>query len=795
VPAVTTPIHADLITLLDAVEIVSPGRYTFLGETCDVPTEVPAGEPEGGPLVSDLAARLYAKLYIRPREAGISKDDGGITRLDFLAALSAANTGRGTWEAGWTIRRTDALGRVAVSRNELSLWTTTTDLRAPSGRIEPGELCRVRAPKEIRHLVPGYYLALGDAEVDESNSGHDHEAEPEPQLRYYWHLTGAIAAEFVATATTHLNARSIPFRLKVLSDPAAYTRADAGVLYVSRRFAHDLGEIIARIHQPIASGLRPETPLLTRRLADGLAVAEAPADAGSFGERRCELVARSLWRSFLQGSAGREARTAMLVASIGLEGLDAQHPYLGPRSTLAGLQPALPLLGRRTESADTAPAAAAGSDAGGDSSMTPLDAAILIGQSLVQTAHWDSDRRLCNWMGRSAGEVAPGAPIVPTTSALGPDLYAGSAGIAWFLAQLHAITGDPACRLTALGAIARSIRQLHRRPADAGHPLSFFLGHLGVSCTAQRVGVLTGEAGLDAQAEAIIDRLAGTFHTPHPLDLLGGNAGAILALLAMSRTATRTGGLELATALGEELCQKSRQQGVVWSWAPEIATGPGTASRPLTGLGHGASGIGLALIELYAVTGRPDWLEAARGAFAYEDSLFNPTLGNWPDLRHRDALGTSPPVPSYARAWCHGAPGIALARLRAAELDPARAETHLFMARAAITTTLHTIDKILGLPSRDASLCHGLAGLMEVALIAGCSLKDASCHERVLAAARFLIDSHARTGDWPSGLASGGPNPSLMLGLAGTGFSLLRLHDPAAIPSVLLLGAGRLGQT
>ena len=29
-----------------------------------------------------------------------------------------------------------------------------------------------------------------------------------------------------------LNATSVPFRLKVLSDPNAYTRADAGVLYL-----------------------------------------------------------------------------------------------------------------------------------------------------------------------------------------------------------------------------------------------------------------------------------------------------------------------------------------------------------------------------------------------------------------------------------------------------------------------------------------------------------------------------------------------------------------------------------
>jgi hypothetical protein len=42
------------------------------------------------------------------------------------------------------------------------------------------------------------------------------------------------------------------------------------------------------------------------------------------------------------------------------------------------------------------------------------------------------------------------------------------------------------------------------------------------------------------------------------------------------------------------------------------------------------------------------------------------------------------------------------------------------------------------------------------------------------------------TGDWPSGMPSGGPSPALLLGTAGIGYHLLRLHDPARVPPVLL---------
>jgi lantibiotic modifying enzyme len=41
---------------------------------------------------------------------------------------------------------------------------------------------------------------------------------------------------------------------------------------------------------------------------------------------------------------------------------------------------------------------------------------------------------------------------------------------------------------------------------------------------------------------------------------------------------------------------------------------------------------------------------------------------------------------------------------------------------------------------------------------------------------------------WPSGV-SGGDNPGLLLGLAGTGYFYLRLSDPDAVPTILLPGS------
>jgi lantibiotic modifying enzyme len=415
--------------------------------------------------------------------------------------------------------------------------------------------------------------------------------------------------------------------------------------------------------------------------------------------------------------------------------------------------------------------------------VSPREAAARIGEALCRSAYWSRDGRLCNWMGRSPAEVTQlGGPLTPTAMALGPDLYGGTAGVALFLAELFALGGNAEARRTALGALARSIRQIDLAPDGAASPLSLFGGRLGVAYAAHRVAALTGEEGVAAGADRLLDGLAAGLEAPHVLDVIGGSAGAIPALLAIGRPGDRA----VAIALGEELLRLAIRQGAVWSWDAERAAGPGIGPHFLTGLAHGASGLGLALLELHAATGRADFLEAARGAFGYEDALYHADVGNWPDLRSvGPAAEAAAGPPAFGAAWCHGAPGIALARLRAATLDPARAETHLAYARAALATTAAAVSRAVQVPRVDATLCHGLAGLAEILLIGGLDLDEPAFRGASAEVDDALIRRHHEAADWPSGVASTGPNPSLMLGTAGVGHHLLRQHDPARVPPIL----------
>jgi len=239
--------------------------------------------------------------------------------------------------------------------------------------------------------------------------------------------------------------------------------------------------------------------------------------------------------------------------------------------------------------------------------------------------------------------------------------------------------------------------------------------------------------------------------------------------------------------MGEELCSRAMWVDDTCAWDPQEATGPGIGSRPLAGLSHGAAGFALALLELHAVTSHAPFLDTARAAFAYEDSLFDPRAGNWPDLRVLQATDDIVRAPRHGAAWCHGAPGIALTRLRAIDLDADRIQLYEASAGTALTTTKQAAVRILEEGIHDTSLCHGAAGLAEILLIAADRSKDCGCRSIADRVGSEMSERCASSANWPSGVASHGPNPSLMLGAAGVGHHFLRSHSSAVPPILLLL--------
>ncbi len=382
----------------------------------------------------------------------------------------------------------------------------------------------------------------------------------------------------------------------------------------------------------------------------------------------------------------------------------------------------------------------------------PLPTAAAIGAALAHEAVWY--RGQCNWAGPDG--------------ALSPALGDGTAGIALFLAELHAASGDAGARRTALGAIGQALAHAGELPADG-----LYDGRPGVAVAAARCAVLLGDERLRARAARLARGRRPTRAAAH--DLSCGSAGTIAALLALTRLLPDERLLARASKLGDELAAAARRAPAGWSWAPRGAR----ADHGLCGVAHGTAGAAWALLELFAATGAERHREAARRALDHTHHWFDAAAGDWPDLRgvrRREPRGSfrSP----HPGTWRDGAPGIALVLLRALTvLGDERAGA---LAKIALATTSARAQETLLRHDADFTLGTGLAGSADVLLQGGASAL--ARHIGDVAVGRYA----AELDGWPCGRAGGGRAPSLLGGHAGIGLFYLRLHDPAT-PSALLL--------
>ncbi len=419
--------------------------------------------------------------------------------------------------------------------------------------------------------------------------------------------------------------------------------------------------------------------------------------------------------------------------------------------------------------------------------QTPLpefsEVAERIAHRLCRDAVWAGDA--CNWLGWTKRPGHTGLQDVFAT--LDGSLYAGTAGVAWFLANYLRRRRSAVVERVLRGALRHALASTSRLPEGR---CGLFDGIAGICLAALEAGTVLNDPALVEEARGRLESDVQTPTSDTTLDMIDGSAGMIMAQLAMASQLDSEPLLAAAVVQGDHLLAQADRTAAGWSWA----TMPGCADQNLTGYAHGTAGIAAALLELDHQTGLERFREAAHQAWRYERSHFSESAGNWPDFR----LDEDQPVnghaasPCFATAWCHGAVGIGLSRLRAWELGD-QDEQVAAEIEAALARTLEWLDTEDG-QHTEFSLCHGRAGSAELLLEAAHVLGRGELSEAAAAVGRQGIDQFPAQGrPWSCGGTRVGETPNLMLGLAGIGLFYLRLAGDRGVTTPLLIrpGAGR----
>jgi type 2 lantibiotic biosynthesis protein LanM len=363
---------------------------------------------------------------------------------------------------------------------------------------------------------------------------------------------------------------------------------------------------------------------------------------------------------------------------------------------------------------------------------------------------------------------------------LGADLYNGATGIAFFLAAHGVVTASAASSALALAGVAQIRKNLKSRNAprlarSLGVGAGTGLGSIVYALTVMARWL--GDAALRADAEhasrLFTDELIAA---DKQLDVMGGSAGAILALLRLHRDIQSDDVLARAVKCGEHLLAQERAGSVSRrSWA-----GQGVGRSALNGMSHGAAGFAYALASLAAASGREDFADAAAECIAFEDAGYNAERHNWPDLRNSNK-------PLWPCQWCHGAPGIGLARIATARRIGANAALNARFGGDGIAADIdHAVVGVKqAWPNQLDTLCCGALGGIEFLCEAANAVDNGDL--RALASQRLaaILDEAAASGDYRWNSGKGRFNLGLFRGLAGVGYSLLR-QAHASLPNVLI---------
>lgn len=355
---------------------------------------------------------------------------------------------------------------------------------------------------------------------------------------------------------------------------------------------------------------------------------------------------------------------------------------------------------------------------------------------------------------------------------MGLHLYDGVCGIALFLAAVEHVTGRSDFRPlinSVLKIFSGDLLRFGQRLAENG--IGAASGTASIVYSLARTALFLGRDDILDTAVRMAQLLTRErVAADRRLDVIGGSAGCVLVLAFLHEITQEGWMLDRALDCADHLLKtRLPTPSKLRSWKT-------IQDQFLAGFSHGAAGIILALIKAFELSGRNTYLQAAAEAQEYENSLYSEQKQNWPNLLLPDGSGGF----GFWNSWCHGAPGIGLARLGSLNC----------LDQAVVKKDLENAIFSAGRPDLNDSdgLCCGNLGRIELLIEASQRLERPDALQQARQIAMLMLERRAQNGDFAIGVKDGAFIPSFFQGMAGVGYQLLRLARPVEVPSVLCWG-------
>ncbi|RGM12516.1 type 2 lantipeptide synthetase LanM [Mediterraneibacter gnavus] len=393
--------------------------------------------------------------------------------------------------------------------------------------------------------------------------------------------------------------------------------------------------------------------------------------------------------------------------------------------------------------------------------------------TLEQKVFYGDDGRDINWIGITS--VGNSENSSWNIQPLGFYLYEGLGGIALFYNALQQSDFDvdlsAACKAFETMMFQYTDDMLERTTDLEKESSGAFAGESSVIYVYEVLYKITGKQKYLEYAEKHCKILEYALKADENNDLIYGNAGAVIVLLNLYHLSQKDIYLQLACEAGNILI-KNQNKG---KWC----CGNG---QSLSGLSHGIAGIIYALTKLNNEQFHIEYQNAIHFGLIYENTMYSDKYNNWLDNREEAKKEENSDNRCMA-AWCHGAPGILLARSKMYNL--VKDSSDYITVECDIERALFA-TKMYGLTDNDC-LCHGNLGNTEILLEYSKECNDEEVRHMMLSArTQIAVDIINENYDCARSYLYGYKIPGFMTGISGMGYSLLRDLYPE-LPCILAL--------
>ncbi|CAE5992590.1 unnamed protein product [Arabidopsis arenosa] len=328
-------------------------------------------------------------------------------------------------------------------------------------------------------------------------------------------------------------------------------------------------------------------------------------------------------------------------------------------------------------------------------------------------------------------------------------LYSGTLGAAFLLFRAYQVTGN----VNDLSLCLEIVKACDAASASSGD-VTFLCGRAGVCGLGAAAAKLSGEEELLNYylAQFRLIRLSSDL----PNELLYGRVGYLWACLFINKyIGKETLPSDTIREVAQEIIKDGRSMAKKGS-SPLMFEWYG---KRYWGAAHGLAGIMHVLMDVQL---KPDEAEDVKGTLKYMIKNRFPS-GNYPaseEDRKKDVLVH----------WCHGAPGIALTLVKAAEVFGEREFLEAGAAAAEVVWNRGLLKRV--------GICHGISGNAYVFLSLYRATGMSEYLYRAKAFASFLLDRGPKL--LSKGEMHGGDSPySLFEGVAGMAYLYLDMVDPS----------------